>query len=77
MKLLKIKLLVDKKVIQETLNRIGISNKKTKVLAFFSKLVQKGIFVNEIVMKIELPQFYKFKNAILEICFLLGGVDCN
>ena len=32
MKLLKIKLLVDKKVIQETLNRIGISNKKKKVL---------------------------------------------
>lgn len=32
MKLLKIKLLADKKVIQETLNRIGISNKKKKVL---------------------------------------------
>ncbi len=32
MKLLKIKLLADKKVIQETLNRIGISNKKKKIL---------------------------------------------
>ena len=32
MKLLKIELLVDKKVIQETLNRIGISNKKKKIL---------------------------------------------
>ena len=32
MKLLKIKLLADKKVIQETLNRIGISKKKKKVL---------------------------------------------
>jgi len=32
MKLLKIQLLVDKKVIQETLNRMGISNKKKKIL---------------------------------------------
>ena len=32
MKLLKIKLLEDKKVVQETLNRMGISNKKKKVL---------------------------------------------
>ena len=32
MKLLKVDLLVDKKVVQETLNRIGISNKKKKVL---------------------------------------------
>jgi len=32
MKLLKVKLLVDKKVIQETLNRMGIANKKDKVL---------------------------------------------
>jgi hypothetical protein len=32
MKLLKIKLTTDKKVVQETLNRIGISNKKEKVL---------------------------------------------
>ena len=32
MKLLKIKLLTDKKIIQETLNRMGISNKKKKVL---------------------------------------------
>lgn len=32
MKSLKIELLADKKVVQETLNRIGISNKKKKVL---------------------------------------------
>lgn len=32
MELLKVKLLVDKKVIQETTNRIGIANKKKKVL---------------------------------------------
>ena len=32
MKLLKVQLLADKKVIQETLNRMGISNKKKKVL---------------------------------------------
>jgi len=32
MKLLKIELLVDKKVIQETLNRVGISNRKNKIL---------------------------------------------
>ena len=32
MKLLKIELLVDKKVVQETLNRMGISNKKKKIL---------------------------------------------
>ena len=32
MKLLKIELLADKKVIQETLNRMGISNKRKKVL---------------------------------------------
>jgi len=32
MKLLKVELLADKKVIQETLNRIGISNKKKKIL---------------------------------------------
>lgn len=32
MKLLKVDLLVDKKVVQETLNRMGISNKKKKVL---------------------------------------------
>lgn len=32
MKLLKVKLLVDKKVVQETLNRIGISNKRKKIL---------------------------------------------
>lgn len=32
LKLLKIDLLVDKKVVQETLNRIGISNKKKKIL---------------------------------------------
>jgi hypothetical protein len=32
MELLKIKLLEDKKVIQETTNRIGIANKKKKVL---------------------------------------------
>ena len=32
MKMLKVELLADKKVIQETLNRMGISNKKKKVL---------------------------------------------
>lgn len=32
LKLLKIRLLADKKVVQETLNRMGISNKKKKVL---------------------------------------------
>jgi len=32
MKLLKVDLLVDKKVVQETLNRMGISNKKKKIL---------------------------------------------
>ena len=32
MKLLKIDLLVDKKIVQETLNRMGISNKKKKIL---------------------------------------------
>lgn len=32
MELLEVKLLVDKKVIQETTNRIGIANKKKKVL---------------------------------------------
>ena len=32
MKLLKIKLKADKKVVQETLNRIGISNRKKKIL---------------------------------------------
>jgi len=32
MKLLKVELLVDKKVVQETLNRMGICNKKKKVL---------------------------------------------
>ena len=32
MKFLKINLSVDKRVVQETLNRIGVSNKKEKVL---------------------------------------------
>jgi hypothetical protein len=32
MKLLKVRLCADKKVVQETLNRMGISNKKKKVL---------------------------------------------
>ena len=32
MKLLKIKLLVDKRVVQETLNRIGVANTKMKTL---------------------------------------------